>query len=169
MPRPRIKLLLLLLLLSLALTAAAATLWYRSYNPDREDLLHLGDRHSIRSQYGSVSLNVPPPRNTSATRIQQSLQQLTNDDLEWNIGLRDLPDRQEALPHNAWTRQDSPASAALEAVPSANLKRPLLDALDDPRRFAVAHVWLTRRFQPRYFVTGLRDRKSTRLNSSHSQ
>jgi hypothetical protein len=88
--------------------------------------------------------------------VEQFLQQLTNADLEWRIVFYNFPDREEAIPHVV-TPQYSPASVALDNAPSASLKRPLLDALDDPRRFGVAHAWLTRRFQVGTRDAGHRD------------
>jgi hypothetical protein len=53
----------------------------------------------------------------------------------------------------------------LQNAPSASLKRPLLDALEDPRRFTLAHAWLAQRFpNPAAPITGTREGDRLNLN-----
>ena len=159
MPRPRIKALLLLLVLLLGLAAATAILWYRSYDTNRNDRLRFGANYSIRSYCGSLILYVPPPSNPGSVRVEQTLKQLSNDDAQWSAYVRWNRTGQQVI--QPW--QDSLIESALPALtlqnaPSASLKRPLLDALEDPQRFAVAHAWLAQRFpNPAAPSSGSRD------------
>jgi len=85
---------------------------------------------------------------------------LSNADVGWRLTANRSPDGSlQPLGHRpvAFQRVSSPATSPVDHVyasPAAEVTRELLDALDDPNRFAVAHVWLLNKHRRGEFADG---------------
>lgn len=141
-----------LCLLSLLACVAAAWLWWHSYRgrDDRLTIHLLGQRYVLRSEAGTVTACGVPSAGDPVRQqaLRDHLAALHNRDLRWYAGVR---------AYHTDTRIDwsnntlfQPAELGLGPAPDGGLARPLFDALDDPDRFALAHVALAaRRFWDR--------------------
>lgn len=135
-----------LLLLSLLACAGTAWLWWHSYrgHDDRVRIWLRGERCALRSERGQIVLTAPP-RGSPAPRgaIARFIAQCRNSDLRWRITTG--PDPRGWHYGQRWPRAAPfPASVPSKAAGPGGYGhlRPLLDALDDPDRFAVAHELL---------------------------
>ncbi|HEX8912637.1 MAG TPA: hypothetical protein VF796_09795, partial [Humisphaera sp.] len=130
---------------SLLLCAGACALWARSHHvADRVSRLHDGERYTVASERGRVVLLRPPPAagDAKAQAAAAALAAaLANDDVFWRCVVWEDSGVSVDWPEPIF---DSPADRLEETVPAAARVRPLLAALEDPKRFHAAHLLLAR-------------------------
>jgi hypothetical protein len=137
--------------LSLLLSPASVALWVRSRS--REDVISRvvrGNRYTVISAAGKIGLYGPPPlakdpkaradANSAATALD-------NDQIRW-VGWFTYDPKPMLKNANATLFRDSAADSAERTLNPAHLVRPLLAALEDPQRFAMAHLLLLRQSNP---------------------
>ncbi|HSU65984.1 MAG TPA: zinc ribbon domain-containing protein [Tepidisphaeraceae bacterium] len=135
---------------SAVLFVGLCVLWERSYRHTDERIVRErpGVRYTLRSERGRVALIGPPAQtNTEDEKhVYALVSRLANDDLYWEVDL--APPGQESWVAVGPVLEAPASDIALRRVrPStrADVIRPLLLALDDPRKFAAAHfvlLWL---------------------------
>lgn len=138
-----------LCLLSLLACIGAGWLWRRSDHggQDSTSFLWAGDRYTVYSTEGRLTLiGPPPPAADPAVRraAAEAAAGLRDDQFHWYAGF--------GLSENVVLRvsppspdYESPAGRFEIGMAYADKVRPLLAALEDPARFAAAHVLLLRR------------------------
>jgi hypothetical protein len=135
-----------LCLLSLLGCLAAGWLWWHSYRSgtDRWNVRLRGERYTLRSVGGTVTARGLPARDADRQKsLREHLAALTNQDLRWEA-LAWAPNKEVTRNGIRWmnTQIFRPAELGLNGAPDGGLGRPLIDALEDPQRFALAHVAL---------------------------
>ena len=149
-----------LCVLSLLVCVGAGWLWWRSYRTDRDriNFQRGGVWYTFRSSGGRVTLfQPPPPSGSKPTRqaVADLVLRLRNDQIRWGAYLH--IDGQVAgqrtisitVPAGVSAREGTTASLLSDRqYTTADVTRPLLDALDDSERFAAAHLLLTERHDP---------------------
>ncbi|MDB5320374.1 MAG: hypothetical protein JWN40_2005 [Phycisphaerales bacterium] len=125
--------------LSFLLCIATLLLWVASYQ--RQGILvrrALGTPHTFAVEAGTISVRRQPTGTNVTDTARLRVSYLHNADLSWTIGrARDGSNVFE--PH--LTNRSTWANFAAR-LPSADYEAALLEALDDPSRFAAAHVAL---------------------------
>ena len=137
-----------LCVLSLAACLAAGWLWWRSYRKDasKEDRIvwqsGLG-RNTLRSEQGRILLFRPPPLAPDPEgAVRRALSGMRNDDV---MLIFDNLGRQGDFHVHAAINGMVPAMWA-DRLSDAEATRPLLDALERPDQWAIAHVLLAERY-----------------------
>ncbi|QOV90506.1 hypothetical protein [Humisphaera borealis] len=135
--------------LSLILCLAVVVLWVRSWHAlDQFTEVVGGHRYTFTSTEGVVSVIGPPPAASNPdTRksADAAVASIRNSDFTWLVWLdnsRLLVSVDSICPPKR--RAGSGSAYAEQAFTAADLARPLLSALDDPARFAAAHLLLCR-------------------------
>jgi hypothetical protein len=133
---------------SAVLCAAVCVLWVRSYkSPDRFSGLRGGDRYTLVSAGGRVVLYGPPPGAADAAArraAEEAVARLRNDRWCWYGWFPSFRPTGNAL--TIYGVEPGPLFDRFEAADlAADRLRPLLAALEDPQRFAAAHIFLRRR------------------------
>jgi hypothetical protein len=160
MPSRRSRFFSLLSGISFLLLIAVYALWLPSAGapaPYELSWKLFGDRYTLRSHRGWLSLCRPPAITENSAVIASAIAPLTNDNIEWTIQGR--PTRRAVIRSQSEMESDpgfTPTGCAARVVAGgtvytlpktdAALSRPLLDALEDERRFAVAHVLLHQQY-----------------------
>jgi hypothetical protein len=131
---------------SLLLCVATAALWVRSRS--REDLVSRvihGDRYTLISKESRIGLYAPPPpaKDPQVRKAAEDVVAALNNDQVWWEGMYSHPD----FPPFFWITYPrpyyhTPAELAQKQLSSCGLSRPLLSALEDPKRVTVAHLLL---------------------------
>jgi hypothetical protein len=128
------------------MSLAAAWLWWRSYRGHHDHLsFHWqGQRIVLRSESGRLTAwELPTAQGPARAELQAWISRTRNADVVWRaLALaEDDPRASNADPdfslHTGW------ATGRRGQLPSVGCLRPLLDALDDPERFAAAHAMLS--------------------------
>jgi hypothetical protein len=142
---------LIVALASLLLCGVTGVLWARSYRTDgRFSALRGVDRYTLVSAGGRLTLFGPPPaaadpvvRRAAADVVAA----LRNDQIFWEVFFRGegTAELTPALFYGDLPLYHSPAERCDRELTAGDAVRPLLAALDDPRRFAAAHMLLLRR------------------------
>jgi hypothetical protein len=132
---------------SAVLCAAMCVLWVRSYWTDRPRLsIHRsGVRYNVRLWDGRLVLLGPPPPNSAAeeARAAAAAATMRNGDIDWLRFPRELPAEPTDPVHlEAGIPTETPANLLFQRFAPADEVRPLLEALEDPARFAAAHALL---------------------------
>jgi hypothetical protein len=140
----------------LALIAAPLVVlsWVRSYGPRSAEPLSWrvrgSGRYSLRSERGWIVLLGPPPQPARETGDAAAwVGRVANADLGWRVEADLSGDGSLLLLHFAvpsYGANRGEAAYKLDRLGIAETTKPLMDALDDPQRFAVAHVWLARKY-----------------------
>jgi hypothetical protein len=138
-----------LCLLSLSACTAGCVLWLRSYKAeDRFSALRGGNRYTLISAAGRLTLVGPPPvaADPAARRSAvEAVAALWNDQMFWDAKANERDIAKSSLYiYLPIPAADSPAERCEGSVQPADRVRPLLAALEDPDRFAVAHMLLRR-------------------------
>jgi len=138
--------------LSLGGVIASNFFWIRSYRVagDQVSWLRGSARYTLRSKFGRLTV-LGPPNVTRPKEASEWLAKISNDDFRWDVV--------------AWRMENDtfhltiPCAGGLEGssmqVEAALIRQPkrvgiqlMLEALEDPRRFIAAHLWLTRQVFP---------------------
>ena len=130
---------------SLLLLLAAVGLWVEGYR--RQDGLRLRmseGRHSVRCHRGVISLWSPPARTGTAgeARARELAIRLEGDPLAWEVRYPTLGTRGDSVGYVLPAPGPGQASAELKYISFDDAQGPLLEALEDPKRFAAAHTVL---------------------------
>jgi len=131
-------------------SAGLAALWWHSVLADGPEVLcswKVGEiRYTIRSESGRIVLRRPRPVPGVPPQSKLWLSQLSNDDIVWRSDL--LRKQGTDVWSNAYpggfTGTTESVFAQLERQPWLVGERIMLAALEDPNRFAAAHLWLSR-------------------------
>ena len=129
-------------LLSFGSAMVASVLWYRNGGDSGVWLTSWTwgghHRYSFRSREGRLEL-WGPPRSAPGAEVDvvEALRRVHNNDIEWDARVRDDGSRAVVLSASPLGVRGGPRFD-LENAAAA----PLLSALEDPNRFAVAHCWL---------------------------
>jgi hypothetical protein len=128
------------------LLICAAGAWVISYGPasaDPPSFRFWGARYTLRNERGVVRVLGPPSHPQLASPAAWDfVAHLSNDQLSWNVSYQTIfPQRFGSDPK--WFPGATTQGSGLN---NADLLRPLLEALEDPKRFAAAHLWLDNRF-----------------------
>lgn len=131
--------------MSAALLVAMCVLWVRSHfgHNDQLDFRLRGERIHLQSSGGRVTaLKLPSAQGSGQREIRDWLAHTGNAALVWSAMTlaEDDPTAGDFEPTDTFRRQI--ARLGLNRNPAGGCFRPLLDALDDPERFAIAHVVL---------------------------
>jgi hypothetical protein len=138
-------------LLSLLACLGVGWLWWRSHRGDRPrfSLRLPATRYTVRTEPGRLTLWGPPPPATAAgaAKANRAAALLRNRDIRMTV-FATVMMREFELERfsDAGPETDTPAEELWNA--NADAIPPLLDALEDPERFAAAHVLLTHRLVP---------------------
>ena len=139
--------------LSLLLATGVGVLWHRGHDTTRRDQLswRLGKaRYTLRSEPGRLVLRAPPPRGAQDSLAAASCRGLSNDHVTWHVSIRTWADQPpDAGPSWPIVADNQERRSDLYNLDLASTARPLLEALEDPSRFAAAHVILTKQFRAR--------------------
>ena len=139
----------LLTLLSLLLCAAVVGLWAATYEKQAHVRFHIPGhgRYTLYAQYGEVRLFGLPPPSAAARRLLPIAQRIRNGDVDW------VAVYLERVPSSPFTfvAEANQGTASFELLEQVRLRRavradlvyPLVEALEDPERFAAAHALLT--------------------------
>jgi hypothetical protein len=134
--------------LSLAACVGAGWLWRRSYRgPERFSTLCGGDRYTLVSAGGGLTVYAPPPAAVDPAdrrAARAAAAGLRNDLMHWEGWIEYGFSRSVQRVRLAKPRRGTAADRCETEVPAEATVRPLLAALEDPRRFAAAHVLLRR-------------------------
>ena len=128
--------------------------WIRSYDPPFRDELSWrirgSGRYSMRSERGWIVLLGPPPQPAAAKGVGAGwIGRISNADLGWRVEARRSGRGILVLshfPNPFYGSNRAEAANGLNRLSIAETTRPFMDALDDPHRFAIAHVWLSRKY-----------------------
>jgi hypothetical protein len=135
-----------ILCVTIALCASIA--WLLSYKPptaDPIDFRLLGARYTLQSDRGYLRLLGPPGHPPSADRsVWRLVAQLRNDDISWTVRVP-WTHIEPRFASTATVFGNAALANNIHRFGTAELTRPLLEALEDPNRYAVAHLWLTSR------------------------
>jgi hypothetical protein len=157
-----------LCLLSLAASVTAGWLWRRSCRaPDRFSAVLGGDSYTLVSASGGLTVYAPPPAAADPADRRAALAAaagLRNDLMLWEGWIDDNHFRSHRRVRPATPRHGTPANRCETELPAQATVRPLLAALEDPRRFAAAHVLLRRqRMRGQFDPTSYRPPSSRHL------
>jgi hypothetical protein len=129
-------------LLSLLACLGIGWLWWRGHRGGYRFAARVGDaKYLLRSRPGELAVFGPPRRGTAAGRAAAVVGRLRNEDFVWWVNARHA----DGVLQFWWVDpQAGPGfpTRELEQLTADDLARPLLAALDDPGRFAAAHVVL---------------------------
>lgn len=143
-----------ILALLAGLILAGAVSWFRSYagTPHGVSWRLSGARYTLRAVNGRVELRGPPPAPAAAAEAAaRVVSRVSWTDFDWKVSVSQrtwFEGSVEPMPHlsaGMISPTPFPATPGAEAVGSAKdppMTRALLDALDDPDRFALAHLCL---------------------------
>lgn len=152
LPRILLALLNAATVLSLLLCIADISLWLRSHRrPDTINPVVRGSRYTMVSAAGVIRLSGPPPPSADP-RVRKSAEEvvasLNNDQIHWvgfyNPGRPGMNEQPKINVEGPRPLPNTPAERAEKEFTRADLARPLLAALEDPQRLAVAHMLLAR-------------------------
>jgi hypothetical protein len=138
-------------LLSLLLAAGTGVAWFLSHRARKGEPLTWRiegrGRYTLRSERGWLKLLGPPPPPARAAGAASTLmRQWSNADLAWRVLAHRRDEKVQILttfPFEGEGTATAAASKRLAGLPAAERTHKMLEALEDPGRFAVAHVWLT--------------------------
>jgi hypothetical protein len=148
----------LLLILALGLIFS----WITSYRSPDHQLLSwktAAKRYTLRAQRGWIVLYAPPTA-AAPGRADELIARLSNRDFGWSVSYGKKDGLVEISGYVPTLVPSSPPTETLERLRGFTPDQaigPLLQALEDPERFAAAHDWLgyqTKRFMTTKSVTG---------------
>lgn len=133
-----------LALVSAAMGVAMLVLWVRSMGGGAWDQISFrvgGDRYTLRSNGGRVQFAAPPGggRDTDA-KAREWVRTLSKKDVAWRVIYREEPLRVDFTTVECLRENELPSVFA--RFDKRSLTRALLEVLEDPRRFEVAHLFL---------------------------
>lgn len=132
-------------LLSLLACVGAVWMWWRSYQPGTDAFIFRarGVRYAAHSEAGWVVMRGPPPPGRPGAPDAAAAARVRNADFKCYVSAE--PGRESYLLARLTPVPGSPAAALWASGVGADAVRPLLDALDDPDRFAAADtlLWLS--------------------------
>ena len=149
----------LLTLLSLLLCVAVVAVWVGTYETQgyvRFRVPGVG-RYTLYSQYGEVRVFGLPRPSPASQRLLPIARRISNDDAYWDVWYRE---REPSSPLTFYPGATK-GTASYELLEQVRLRRavhadlayPLVEALEDPERFAAAHGLLSQIAQPRRRVS----------------
>jgi hypothetical protein len=150
----------LLFALPLALAAATVCSWVRSYRAAGEEEWSgrlSGARHALRAVAGRLLVYAPPPPIASQHEVEPTIRAIRNREIVWDVTVYCHPHRPPTVIYarpNVFQKKDLKPVGGFMMSPfadmsAADVRRPLLDALEDPDHFVAAGTLLPYKFPPK--------------------